>query len=364
MAVIFFEDFRSYPTTADMFVYDAKGGAFKLTSFSTSYYGSFASIPSLVPGKPAEIGFDSSSNSNDTTSPFAEFSSSALEEFCFSFLVGGKSASHVPSVQVTFNDTPGSVVSAGWGANGISIVGSTGRISVIHRVPTGVGTGSVAINSLILGDIGPLKAGEVYHINGKISQSDDFSRVIIYVNGQMQLDAIYDRDRIDTGLQDMAFRTVMLGSPSNSANLRATYRNFTIYTEDASTPFPCLPFRADELEPTAGQGYDALRLVAGQASDAASVTINPGGSIAGTFDDLPSDGGAVKAVYVRARHFGTGGVAPSELDLQILNVSGQTVRTINSTIASGMGASQKKAVIPVTSKADIDGLTFRLSARD
>ena len=171
------------------------------------------------------------------------------------------------------------------------------------------------------------------------------------------------RDRIESEFYDKSFRSVVLGSQSTTLNTSTNYRNVCVYTEDASTPFPCRPFIADELQPTAGQGYDGLRLVNGQASDGTSVTINPGGQIVGTFDDLPAGGGDVKAVFLRARHFGTGGLAPSELDIDIRDGSGASVRAVSSIIPAGLETSQVRAQVPVTDRAGIDALTFRLSAR-
>lgn len=359
MAIVFFEDFRGYPTINDMISNAGQGGPYTIgfPSYSTLV---FVQVPSLVPGRPNEIGFDLGVNNQDIYSASTKFAPSPMSEFCFSFLIGGKTANSSPNMMLVFGNE--GLSDLGFSSlPGIAITVNGSVFSVSYRIRTSV-TGS-SVNQLDIG-VGPaLKTGEAYHINGKISHTTSQATLVLYVNGRKFIDVTYDRDRIDNGLQSMAFDRITLGGPSNVANSKATYRNVTIYTEDADTPFPSRPFRADDLEPTAGQGYDALRMVNGQASDASAVTINPGGQLVGSFDDLPTDGGEVKALYVRSRHFGSGGLAPSELDIDIRNADGQVVRSVNSVVASGVGGATKKAIVPVTTKADIDGLTFRLSAR-
>ncbi|KJZ31251.1 hypothetical protein TW83_10030 [Paracoccus sp. S4493] len=361
MATVFFDDFRAYPTPADMISNAGLGGPYTSGNSNWSFYSpAFVQIPSLAPGRPNEIGFDFGGNSSDLYSFTTKFAQSPMQDFCFSFLIGGKAANSAPNMMVIFGNEGLSDLSLST-LPGVAIVVNGSSFTVSYRIRNS--TTSTTVNQLELATGPTLKVGEAYHINGKISHTAAQARLILYINGVKYIDVTYDRDRIDNGLQSMAFDRVTLGGVSSSATLRSTYRNLTFYSEDANTPFPSRPFRADDLEPTAGQGYDALRMVNGQANDASAVTINPGGQLVGTFDDLPTDGGEVKALYVRSRHFGSGGLAPSELDIEIRNAAGQVVRSVNSVVASGVGGVSKKAIVPVTTKADIDGLTFRLSAR-
>lgn len=358
MAVLFFEDFRAYPTDKDMLTLEGRGGPYRMANYVVT--STFVSLPSLAAGRPNDIGYDMGGYDYDVYSPVTEFTANPVSELCFSFLAGGRNASHVPNFSVTFTSryTENIHFSAFPGIC-ISYNGTTVRVE--HRVQISAGVSSV--NNLLVAEGPALKTGEVYHINGKISHTSALARVTVYINGVLHIDATYNRDRIDNDLQQKNFTSISFGSSSTSTNTKPIYRNVAVYTEDSATPFPSLPFIGDVLEPDAGQGNDAMRLVNGRASDAASVVINPGGQVTGSFGDLPASGSAVKALYVRSRHFGTGGAAPSELDIDVLNGSGQSIRSVSSIVASGIGASNKMVTVPASTKAEIDALTFRMSAR-
>lgn len=358
MAVLFFEDFRAYPTDKDMLTLEGRGGPYRMSAYGLA--SAFVSLPSLAEGRPNDIGYDMSGYSSDLDSIVTEFTANPVSELCFSFLAGGRNSSHSPNFLVSFTSKyPENIYFNSLPGVCISYDGTTVRVE--HRVQSSAGGSSV--NNLLVAEGPALKTGEVYHINGKISHTSALARVTVYINGVLHIDATYNRDRIDNDLQQKNFTSIALGSRTPQTNSRPIYRNVAVYTEDSSTPFPSLPFIGDVLEPDAGQGNDAMRLVTGRASDAASVVINPGGQVTGSFGDLPTPGSAVKALYVRSRHFGTGGAAPSELDIDVLNGSGQSIRSVSSIVASGVGASNKMVTVPASTKAEIDALTFRMSAR-
>ena len=358
MAVLFFEDFRAYPTDKDMLTLEGRGGPYRMTLYGIA--SAFVSLPSLAVGRPNDIGYDMSGYSSDMYSVVTEFTANPVSELCFSFLAGGRNTSHVPNFNVTFTSKyPESIQFSSNPGVCISYNGTT--VQVEHRIQVSAGTGST--NNLLVAEGPALKTGEVYHINGKISHTSAQARIILYINGQLYIDQVYNRDRINNDLQQKDFTSISFAAKTSSVNTRPIYRNVAVYTEDSATPFPSLPFIGDVLEPDAGQGNDAMRLVTGRASDAASVVINPGGQVTGSFGDLPASGSAVKALYVRSRHFGTGGAAPSELDIDVLNGSGQIIRSVSSIVASGVGASNKMVTVPASTKAEIDALTFRMSAR-
>ena len=361
MTLLFQDNFRRYPTTMDMTNQQGFGGQW-LTHFGNmdSYSAAFLEADSALKKtrKDRVLAVKTSANSS---SPMAQFDGVSHPAVCFSFILGAPGYSYTPMDFVIF-DTP--VVPLGAGTASSSGVGSyqgvhlkcngSGDLTVSYKIVTTASTG--AGNELTLATLPSLKSGTLYHIEGKVDHSGPVARIILYVNGFLVLDMTYDRDRIDNGMQDKAFRSIIL---SSAASYEARYRDLVIYTDDATTAFPMGPISFPTKDPTAHPGM----VIDVGASDATNVTIAPGAEVTGTFSELEASGQPILGAYVEMRHLASGGLLKSEVDLEVLDAADNVIKTVYSVTPPGLMGSQPKARLNGLTAAQAAGLKYRIKAR-
>lgn len=362
MTLLFQDNFRRYPTPMDMTNQQGFGGQW-FTHFGNmdQYIAVFLEADSALKKtrKDRVLGVKTTANGS---SPMAQFDGVSHPAVCFSFIIGAPGYSYIPMDFVIF-DTPvvplgtGTVSSSGVGSyQGIHLkCTSAGDFTVRHKIVTTASTG--VGNDLILATLPSLKSGTLYHIEGKVDHSGPVARIILYVNGFLVLDMTYDRDRVDNGMQDKAFRHIILSG--DSASYEARYRDLVIYTDDATTTFPMGPISFPTKDPTAHPGM----VIDVWASDATNVTIAPGAEVTGTFSELEASGQPILGAYVEMRHLASGGLLKSEVDLEVLDAADNVIKTVYSVTPPGLMGSQPKARLNGLTAAQAAGLKYRIRAR-
>lgn len=372
MAILYMDNFRTYPTAAEMLADGGKGGPWTTFDKQASPSHSLIENPTWR-GDASNLRAVYNGIQNDRVAPQREFTASPVKAVCAQFICGtaGGTKTATESCNVVFFQEP--VIekgSEGYGAlssfYGVSIradsstVGATNKVGVYYTIMTNA-TGST--NQALIGYLRPWTRDRHYHVEVKIDHTNPQARIIVYVNGVLELDAVYDRDRIDSGFQTKDFKRVMLGGVPDYNQFRgAMYSNLVIYTDEAGTVFPMGPIDLATLSPTAGQGYDGLR-AAPNADDSTYATVVPGGTLNGTFDDLASNPNPVLSVDLTVRHGSVAGIEPSQITTRIHKADGTQLTATTTTAAPGTPPTHRRVRLPAgTTAADVNGATFTINA--
>ena len=371
MAILMMEGFRGYPVVDDMITESGRRGPWTTFTGSTSLNGSLVDNPSWR-GDGSTIKAYRTYGNSDRGAVQREFTTTPVNSVCAQFICGtsGSALTNAETCNfVLFQDlvtdpvTAGSTTLASF--YGVSIraasvaPGTANTVAVYYTILTSA-TG--ATNQALLGYLKPWTKDRHYHVEIKVDHTNPTARVIVYVNGVLELDVTYDRDRIDSGFQTKEFRRVMLGSTASNQfppHRQSIYSNLVIYTDDAATTFPMGPISVDAVFPTAGQGYDGLRV----ADDSTYVTILPGGALSGTFDDLTANPNPVLAVDATVRHGSVSGLEPSQITTQIKKADGTVIGSAMTTAAPGTPPTPRRVRLTAgTTAADVNGATFTITA--
>lgn len=366
MAILFQENFRRYPAPNDLTNLSGMGGPW--TSFKSVLPSdanvTFAEAPSAL-GKARQDRVLKVRQSDNKSCPMVDFDAASHTSVCFSMIIGEKSSAFATADVVLLDKTPMDSVEV-YNINnlknfhGIHVsVSASFALTVSYVIAT---SAAGASNSLVLATLPSPKAGQLYHLEGKVDHAGPTARIILYLNGSKVLDMTYERDRVDSGFQDKAFRSIILGSTTSNVNQDAVYRDLVVYTDDAVTAFPMGVVEHVTKDPVSGQGYDGLIIGTG-ASDATGVTLAPGAEITGAFTDLAASPNPILAASVELRHTASNGLILSEVDLDVLDASETPVKAVYSSVPSGVGASQKKVRIEGLTAAGAAGMKFKIKAR-
>lgn len=372
MAILYMDNFRTYPTAAEMLADGGKGGPW--TTFDKRADPPYSLIESPTwRGDGSMFRALENGQSSDKVSPQRDFTATAVKSVCAQFICGTSGRAKALTEACNFvlfqepviekeaagSNTLGSFYGISVRANSSS-VGNTGQVGVYYTIMTGA-TGTT--NQALLGYLRPWSRERHYHVELKVDHTNPQARIIVYVNGVLELDAVYDRDRIDSGFQTKDFKRVLLGGMSDYSQQRpAIYSNLVIYTDEAGTAFPMGPISVDTLSPTAGQGYDGLR-AAPNADDSSYATVLPGGTLAGSFDDLTANPHPVLAVDATVRHGSVAGIEPSQITTRIHRADGTQIATATTTAAPGVPPTHRRVRLPAdTTAAIVNGATFSINA--
>ncbi|RWR13818.1 hypothetical protein [Paenirhodobacter populi] len=373
MAILMMDNFRTYPTADDMLTDGGRGGPWttfdKVTAVNQQ---SLVENPTWR-GDGSTLRAFSNEQPTDRRAPQRDFTVVPVRSVCAQFVCGttGGSKAYTEACNVVLFQEPATdkdTVNAGQLASfyGISIrstsinVGTADRVGVYYTIMTNA---SGAINSVLIGYLRPWTRDRHYHVELKVDHTNPLARIIVYVNGVLEMDATYDRDRVDSGFQTKDFKRVLLGGGSGSSSNRPpTYSNLLIYTDEAGTAFPLGPVALETVSPTSGQGYDGLRANP-NADDTTYATVLPGGSMSGTFADLAVNPNPVLAVDAVVRHGSVAGIEPSQLTTRVLKSDGSAMGEMITTAAPGVPVTLRRVRLPAgTTVADVNGATFNLSA--
>lgn len=369
MAILMMEGFRGYPVVDDMISDSGRRGPWTTFAGSTSLTGSLVDNPTWR-GDGSTIKAYKTYGNNDRNAIQREFTSTPVKSVCAQFICG-TSGSAITNAEtcnfVLFQDLVTDPVTAGSGLSsfyGISIratsvaPGTPNSVGVYYTILTAA-TGNV--NQALIGYLKPWTKDRHYHVELKVDHTNPLARIVVYVNGVLELDATYDRDRIDSGFQTTEFKRVLLGSTANTAfnpNRQTHYSNLVIYTDEPGTVFPMGPIDLETVSPTAGQGYDGLRV----SDDTTYATIPPGGTLNGTFDDLGANPNPVLAVDATVRHGSVGGLEPSQITTQIKKADGTVLGSTMTTAAPGTPPTHRRIRLNAATAADVNGATFTITA--
>lgn len=372
MAILYMDNFRTYPTAAEMLADGGKGGPW--TTFERLANPDYSLIENPTwRGDASNLRAVHNAQSDDKRAPQRDFTASPVKAVCAQFICGtaGGTKTFTESCNVVFFQGP--VIEKGAEAYntlasfyGVSIraasniVGTTNQVGVYYTIMTNA-AGST--NQVLIGYLRPWTRDRHYHVEVKIDHTNPQARVIVYVNGVLELDAVYDRDRIDSGFQTKDFKRVLLGGGIGASNYRSPmYSNLVIYTDEAGTSFPMRPLDLATLSPTAGQGYDGLRATP-NADDSSYATVLPGGTLSGSFDDLTSNPNPVLAVDATVRHGSVAGIEPSQITTRIHRADGTQIATATTTAAPGTPPTHRRVRLPAdTTAAIVNGATFSINA--
>lgn len=368
--ILMMENFRSYPTADEMLVDGGKNGPWTtLNKVMTSANQTLIDNPTWK-GDGTSLRALRNQEIYDSNSPLRDFHTQSVKVFCAQFIVG--SSGHDNPIRTEscsayfFQEGIDSFTLSTSTIQGICIksdsvtAGTTGSVGVFYNIPTNL---SGSMNQLKIGSLKPWMPGRHYHVEIKVDHTNPVARIIVYVNGVLELDTTYDRDRIDNGYQVKDFRRVMLGGGSSSSSRRPPiYSNLVIYTDDADTTFPMGPIDLTTVSPNAGQGYDGLR-AAPNADDVTSVAVLPGATLNGTFDDLTLSPNPVLAVDLLVRHGSIAGLEPSQITTSARKSDGTVAVSTLTTAAPNLPPVHRRVRLtgPLT-QADVNGMTFRIVA--
>lgn len=360
MAILLQENFRRYPSAADLTNLTGLGGPWTTFNGGSGNF-SFSELSSAL-GKPRNDRALRNTNVVNYVAPIVDFSAVSHPAVCFSFIFGDK-PSQRPCIDFVIRDNVldrSSATNINNTLNGIHVrVDAALNMIVRHDIAANV---NGATNNLVLATLPSLKDGQVYHLEGKVDHSSAVATIVLYLNGAKILDTTYSRDRIDSGMQDLAFRSVALGGVSSVAAQQSLYRDLVIYTDDAQTTFPMGPIDHVTKTAIAGAGYDGL-IIDVAATDATAVNLAPGAEVNGHLTNIPASPRPLLAAFVEMRHAATNGLLMSEVDLDILDSSDAVIKSVTSSVPSGLMISQPKSRIDGLTAATAAGLKFKLKAR-
>lgn len=374
--ILLMDNFRTYPTPDDMIADGGRGGP-----WTTFQGGAAASGLSLFENPTWKA--DGSAlravrniNSSDRLSIQRDFTSgAAVPVVCAQFIAGSSNESPNPSSTeacnfVLFQEPAIAAADAGGGAlntfYGVSVrsasgpVGNNNLVGVYYTIPTGP-NGSV--NDALIGYLKPWTRGRHYHVELKVDHTNPVARIQVYVNGVLEMDRTYDRDRVNSGLQTLNFKRVLLGGATQNQSARApVYSNLLVYTDDATTTFPLGPVDIETVSPVAGQGYDGLRATP-NADDSSWVSLNPGSSLSGSFADIAASARPVLAVDAIVRHGAAAGLEPSQITTAIKRGDGSTLGSVMTATAPGVPPTARRIRLPGgLTQADVNGMNFTINA--
>lgn len=373
--ILLMDNFRTYPASDDMLADGGRGGPWTTFGGSPSPSGlSLVDVPTWKTDGSSLRALRFNSNS-DRDAPQRDFAPAAVPVVCAQFVVGSSNESANPTHTEACNfvlfqepviaaaDVSGSVLGTFYGVSVRSTsspVGDSNRVGVYYTILTAA-NGSV--NSALIGYLKPWTRGRHYHVELRVDHSNPVARIQVYINGVLELDRTYDRDRVNSGLQTLTFKRVMLGGGTPSQTARAAaYSNLVVYTDDAATPFPLGPVDIETISPTAGQGYDGLR-AAPNADDSTYATVNPGASLSGSFGDLAPSARPVLAVDGVVRHGAAAGLEPSQITTSFKRGDGSTLAQALTATAPGVPPTPRRVRLPAgLTQADVNAMTFTISA--
>lgn len=375
--ILLMDNFRTYPTDNDMLADAGRNGPWttfeqlsQASSFSLIENPAWKRDGSSLRALRAEA-------DNDRFSPQRDFTPGpAVPAVCAQFICGSSNEGSPAAAEacnfvlfqgpaVSAADVNSSYLSKFYGVSVRSLSTSgnldkPNQVGVYYTILTGP-TGSV--NEALIGYLKPWTRGRHYHVELKVDHTNPQARIQVYVNGVLELDRIYDRDRVNSGLQTTSFKRVLLGGSNLYSSYRSpTYSNLLIYTDDAATPFPLGPVDIETISPVEGQGYDGLRATP-NADDSSYLTVNPGTTLSGSFDDLTPSARPVLAVDAIVRHGAAAGLEPSQITTAIKRADGSTVGSAMTATAPGLPPTTRRVRLTEgLTQADVNGLTFTINA--
>ena len=372
MAILLMDDFRTYPTAAEMLADGGKGGQWTTYNKSSNPSHSLVENPTWR-GDASTLRALLNPSANDREAPQRDFTATPVKSVCAQFVCGtsGDTKANTESCNFVLFQEPViddrtlyfSTMSVFYGVSIRSVsnaVGATSQVGVYYTILTNM-TGQT--NQALIGYLRPWSRDRHYHVELKVDHTGPQARIIVYVNGVLEMDAVYDRDRVDSGYQTKDFKRVLLGGGANSSQSRGPkYSNLVIYTDDEATDFPMGPIDLVTLSPTAGQGYDGLRS-APNADDSTYATVLPGSTLNGTFDDLTANPNPVLAVDATVRHQSVAGIEPSQITTRIRKADDTVSGSVTTTAAPGVPATHRRFRLPAgLTAADVNGLKFQIQA--
>lgn len=372
MSILLMDDFRGYPTASEMLADGGKGGPW--TTFDKVADPNFSLVSNPTwRGDASTLRALNNNWGSDRRAPQRDFSASAAKVVCAQFICGttGGSETYTESCNFTLFQEPvtdkdlanSNQLSSFYGVSiraTSTLVGATGQVGVYYTILTG--TNGVS-NQALIGYLRPWTRDRHYHVELKVDHTNPTARITVYVNGALEMDATYDRDRVDSGLQTKDFKRVLLGGAAYTSTQTRypKYSNLVIYTDEPGTVFPMGPIDLVTVNPTAGQGYDGLRSVP-NADDTTYATVIPGATMNGTFEDLTA-GNPVLAVDATIRHGSVAGLEPSQITTRIRKADSSVVGTVTTTAAPGVPPTHRRIRLPADmTLADVNGATFQIQA--
>lgn len=374
--ILLMDNFRTYPVADDMLADGSRGGPW------TTFNGAAAASGFSLLENPTWRGDGTSlravrnSNTSDRASPQRDFTSgAALPVVCAQFIAGTPNEATSPLYTEACNfvlfqepvltaaDVTSGYLNAFYGVSVRSTsaaVGDSNRVGVYYTILT---ASNGTVNEALVGYLKPWMRGRHYHVELKVDHTGPAARIQVYVNGVLEMDRTYDRDRVNSGLQTLAFKRVLLGGATQNFNFRApVYSNLVIYTDDATTPFPLGPVDIETVSPTAGQGYDGLRANP-NADDSTYATLNPGSSLSGSFGDIAASARPVLAVDAIVRHGAAAGLEPSQITTSIKRGDGSVLGSMMTATAPGVPPTARRIRLPAgLTQADVNAMNFTVSA--
>ncbi|RDD72917.1 hypothetical protein [Paracoccus versutus] len=372
MAILFMDDFRSYPTAAEMLSDGGKGGQWTTYNKITNPLHSLVENPTWR-GDGSTMRALLNPSSNDRYAPQRDFTATPVKSVCAQFVCGtsGDTKANTEACNFVLFQEPVIDDQTIFSTNlttfyGVSIrsdssaVGTTRQVGVYYSILTSM---SGSTNQVLIGYLRPWSRDRHYHVELKVDHTGAQARIVVYVNGVLEMDTVYDRDRVDSGYQTKDFKRVLLGGGANSSSNRGPkYSNLVIYTDDEATAFPLGPVEVVTLSPSAGQGYDGLRAEP-NADDTTYATVLPGATLNGTFDDLTANPNPVLAVDATVRHQSVAGIEPSQITTRIRKADDTVSGSVTTTAAPGVPATHRRFRLPAgLTAADVNGLKFQIQA--
>ena len=374
--ILLMDNFRTYPGPDDMLADGGRGGPWTTFSGAAAANGVSLFENPTWRGDGTSLRAVRNTSPSDRGSPQRHFTSgAALPVVCAQFIAGTPNETTSPSYTEACNfvlfqepavaaaDVSSGVLDKFYGVSvrsASAAVGESNRVGVYYTILTGP---NGAVNDALVGYLKPWTRGRHYHVELKVDHTNPVARIQVYVNGVLEMDRIYDRDRVNSGLQTLAFKRVLLGGATQNSSARGpVYSNLVIYTDDATTPFPLGPVDIETVSPAAGQGYDGLRATP-NADDSSWVSLNPGSSLSGSFADIAASARPVLAVDAIVRHGAAAGLEPSQITTAIKRGDGSTLGSVMTATAPGVPPTARRIRLPAgLTQEDVNRMNFTIGA--
>jgi hypothetical protein len=229
---------------------------------------------------------------------------------------------------------------------------NTGVPSLYYDIPTSAS--GTAVNSIMLAQLPAWTQGQTYHVEMFVDHSAPVAICKVYVNGALQADVTYDRDRITNEYRALSFDRVAFAAGTSTASARPFFSNILVYLDNPAGGIvvPIGPHVVDKMvTPDAN-------LTAGPADDATRVTIS--GQAWTPFDvsDLAA-GGEILGAFAHVRLAGVDGQQQSDVGFG-LELSGVAAFEEQITITPGQPTLLFTRGIGVRSLAELNSAVLKL----
>ena len=227
---------------------------------------------------------------------------------------------------------------------------TTGGVPRLYYDIATAATGT-AKNSLLLATLPTLAVNTAYHLELEVDHRNPVAVCRVWINGSLQAEVSYNRDRLLNGFEANTLASVGLGGALAAGF--GGFANWVIYTPDANTPAPLGPMTVDYL------AASNVTLSVGPAVDADGLTLNNTAWQTLTLSDttvVDADVLDVRPVY---RLAASGGQDPATAEFALESGGAQIGSTLSHAVTPGMAATLHRPSFGKLTQAQLNGASLK-----